>query len=136
MYSCQQCFNEHNHILCLKFYYFCKSVYQFQNKEGAFISTFISMMVIAFFDMYIFILWITIILYKHLFQVIFLVILKQYQPVTYLGYVYPEYVVIIGIFISLIPVAPLPIGMVMAYLSTSGTFFEVIIQIPPSQHVT
>lgn len=58
------------------------------------------------------------------FFVIFLVILKQYQPVTYLGYAYPEYVVIIGIFISLIPVAPLPVGMVMAYLGTSGTFFE------------
>ena len=61
-----------------------------------------------------------------LFQIAFIVTVTTYKEPDYGdGYIYKQYAIVVGFFISIIPILPLPIVMVKEIANQSGPLFKV-----------
>lgn len=62
-----------------------------------------------------------------LLQIAFIMTLIQYQPPTYEGYEYPVFARALGLMLAVVPLIPLPVLMIIQFLQTPGTFWEVFV---------
>ena len=61
-----------------------------------------------------------------LFQIAFIVTVTTYKEPDYGdGYIYKQYAIVVGFFISIIPILPLPVVMVKEIANQSGPLFKV-----------
>ncbi|XP_069114112.1 sodium- and chloride-dependent betaine transporter-like isoform X1 [Argopecten irradians] len=65
----------------------------------------------------------------------FVVVAVKFEPPIYKGYKYPDYLGVVGIFIAILSMLPVPIVAIKRLLQTSGTFSErMVTLLTPRKH--